>query len=104
MSAALLYDPYAFPLHTTFLSRCWVTTHTDRKRLLRPGGLVIPALAELRIAAVDDRDYLAATKQQWENVAGFDLTSAMTQVKQEWDIAWTAGCMPDSSWLLIICH
>ncbi len=39
--------------------------HT-RRRLLKPGGIVMPDLAELFVAGIDDRDYLMASKQQVE--------------------------------------
>lgn len=51
-----------------------------RKRFLKPGGLVLPDEAELFVAGIDDRDYLMDSKQQWQSVAGFDMTSAMVQV------------------------
>ena len=49
---------------------------------MKPGGTVLPDLVELRVAGVDDRDYLGSTKQRWEGVVpGFDLSPVMTQAR-----------------------
>ena len=42
---------------------------------------MLPDLIELHVAGVDDRDFLASAKQQWESVAGFDMSAAMTQAR-----------------------
>jgi hypothetical protein len=36
-----------------------------RRRLLKPGGLVLPDVASLHVAGVDDRDFLVDAKDTW---------------------------------------
>jgi hypothetical protein len=50
--------------------------------MLKPGGLVLPDIADLYVAGIDDRDHLSVCKQQWESVAGFDMSAAMSQVRE----------------------
>ncbi|GAX72983.1 hypothetical protein CEUSTIGMA_g435.t1 [Chlamydomonas eustigma] len=51
-----------------------------KRTLLKPGGIVLPDIADLYVAGIDDRDHLSTCKQQWESVAGFDMSAAMSQV------------------------
>lgn len=52
-----------------------------RDRWLAPGGAIFPNKASLRLLGVDDREQLAAQQRFWKDVAGVNMSGAMTQAR-----------------------
>ena len=55
-----------------------------RDRFMKPGGLVLPNVAVVRVALLSDQDRYDGAVTFWKDVYGFDFSALIPQTKRDW--------------------
>jgi 2-polyprenyl-3-methyl-5-hydroxy-6-metoxy-1,4-benzoquinol methylase len=55
-----------------------------RDKFMRPGGLVLPNVADVRVALLEDQNRYDDGVSFWDDVYGFDFSSLASQTKRDW--------------------
>ena len=55
-----------------------------RDRFMKPGGLVLPNVAVVRVALLSDQDEYDGAVTFWKDVYGFDFSALIPQTKRDW--------------------